>query len=116
MIAVHRRVVAVLRRVLVGAMMISVNGTLVAAAARTCDGHQSRTGNRRINQEYSKETDPCRDALSTIKNGLGRMFHIIAVEHSNHTPNAAICVASQIAFVPRREVIGGPGNTARCDS
>ena len=91
MIAVHRRVVAVLRGVLLRGMMIAMNGTLVAAAAHTGNGHQGRTRNRRVNQENGKETDPCCDALSTIKSGDGRMFHARVVERSNHTPNSGTC-------------------------
>ena len=39
MVAIHRRVVAVLWRVLFRRMMIAMNGTLVATAARAGNGH-----------------------------------------------------------------------------
>ena len=85
MLAVHRRVAPGLCGVL---MMIAVNGTLVAAATRAGNSHQSRTRNRRINQQNRKQADPCRHALGKIKSGYGRMFHHLAVEHFNHTPKA----------------------------
>ena len=92
MIAIHRRVVAVLWPVLFRRMMIAVNGTLVAAAAGTGNGHQGRTRNRRVNEENGKETDPCRHALSEIKSGFSRMLHAHDAERPNHTPNPGACV------------------------
>ncbi|SRR6266849_4002676 len=58
MVAIHRRVVALLRWFFSCWVVIAVNGALIAGAAGAGDGQQRCARHRRVNQQQCEQTNP----------------------------------------------------------